>query len=806
MAWEVAHPAWGWALVSFGALALLLAAHPFVTYPMSLRVLVRLRPRPLRPAPATAPTIALCVCAYNEERVIEAKVENMLAMRAAVPDLEILVYVDAASDRTAEILRGYGAHIQLVAGTVRHGKTHGMNLLVGMTAAELVVFSDANVMFDADAVPRLVAPFADPEVGAVCGHLVYTGPGGNATAETGSRYWRLEERIKALESASGSVMGADGSIFAIRRRLHRPPPPDLIDDMFVSLSVLCGGARIVRAADARAYEESVSRPAEEFRRKIRIACQAFNVHRALRPALRRMPLVDRYKYVSHKLLRWLAIYLLAASAVSVPAGLALAGAPLAAGLLLAVGIAGLARDRDRPARPVGLPARRARRLSRDRDRRCALAAGRAVPDLEPPRLGARRAQPGRHARPRTRRPAGARLMRVAMIDPSLFTPSYDQALASALTGGGPCGDVVRAQARPERQQPARRAARRAVLPCRRQPGRGPPAARRPARPQRGRPRLVDGPAAAAAAPRCAGRDPLPVGGAAHDRPADAGRLPAGRAAGADGARHQPVQRRPVLAAAGARDDRLHRLFRRRHRPHRAGSRPARRRGRRGGAPGRGAARPGLAGAAGTCPGPDGGHAHLHPVRQDQALQGRRHPDRRLSPPCPTRCARKAACASSASRISTWHRCTPRRGRGASRSGSRSRTASSATTRSPGCSRPAWWRRSPIARSTAAACCRRRWRRGGRSSRPRSAASRRRWPTASTAISCRPATPRPWPRAMAHLIEDRGFASACSTRARALSDQGVTWEAIARQTASLYRACGAGYAAAARAPGASLVAG
>jgi cellulose synthase/poly-beta-1,6-N-acetylglucosamine synthase-like glycosyltransferase len=328
----------GGLLLVFGAVLIALAIHPFTTYPLSLRWLVRWRPRPVRVgAPELQPRAALCVCAYNEEQVIRAKVENMLAMRQAVPGLEILVYVDAASDRTAEILRGYGDALHLVVSPVRHGKTYGMNTLIGLTDAELVVFSDANVMFAADAIPHLLAPFADPEVGVVCGHLRYTGPGGNATALSGSLYWRLEEHIKALESASGSVMGADGSIFAIRRALHEPPPPDLIDDMFVSLAVLCRGMRIVRAADALAFEDAVSRPGEEFRRKIRIGCQAFNVHHALWSRLRGLPLVDRYKYLSHKLLRWLVIYLLGGGVVSLLAGFALIGAPiLSASLAVAV--------------------------------------------------------------------------------------------------------------------------------------------------------------------------------------------------------------------------------------------------------------------------------------------------------------------------------------------------------------------------------------------------------------------------------------------------------------------------------------
>lgn len=336
----------GGLLLLLGLGLLLLAVHPFTTYPLSLRLLSRARPRTLQPRAPVPGSVALCVCAYNEEPVIAAKIANMLAMRAALPELDILVYVDAASDRTAEILRRADG-LRVVVARTRQGKTHGMNTLVGMTSAELIVFSDANVCFAPDALPHLIAPFADPEVGAVCGHLVYTEAGApnagapaasiSATGKTGSRYWRLEERIKALESATGSVMGADGSIFAIRRRLHHAPPPDLIDDMFVSFSVLCGGGRIVRADDALAYEATVSRPGEEFARKIRIACQAFNVHRALWPELRRMPLLDRYKYVSHKLLRWLTIYLLTGAAACLLGGLALVGhGKVAALLLLAV--------------------------------------------------------------------------------------------------------------------------------------------------------------------------------------------------------------------------------------------------------------------------------------------------------------------------------------------------------------------------------------------------------------------------------------------------------------------------------------
>jgi cellulose synthase/poly-beta-1,6-N-acetylglucosamine synthase-like glycosyltransferase len=166
--------------------------------------------------------MAICVCAYNEQDVIAARIENMIAMRRQVPDLEILLYVDAATDNTAAIARTYAQQIRLIVATERHGKTHGMNTLVSQTKADIVVFSDANVRFAEDAVARLLAPFGDPEVGCVCGHLVYEDQAGDSsTSATGSLYWRFEEQLKSLETKSGSVMGADGSIFAVRRRADR---------------------------------------------------------------------------------------------------------------------------------------------------------------------------------------------------------------------------------------------------------------------------------------------------------------------------------------------------------------------------------------------------------------------------------------------------------------------------------------------------------------------------------------------------------------------------------------------------------
>ncbi len=324
----------GWVWFAIAATLLAVGLHPFVTYPVSLWVLRKThRQTRVEPPPAGAgkpPTFAICVCAYNEEAKIERKVRNMLALRRSLGHLEILVYVDAATDRTAALLAPFEGEISVFVAPRRLGKTHGMNLLVERATAEIVVFTDANVLLEETSLAALARAFQDERVGCVCGHLVYVNADGTPTSVVGSMYWRLEEWIKEQESGAGAVMGADGSLFAIRRRLHRPVPAALIDDMFLSLSVLCDGYRVVRACDAMAFEESVTAPLEEFRRKVRIACQAFNVHRALWPRLQKLPVSVLYMYVSHKLLRWISIYSLALSGLAAVLGLVSIGVPVEA--------------------------------------------------------------------------------------------------------------------------------------------------------------------------------------------------------------------------------------------------------------------------------------------------------------------------------------------------------------------------------------------------------------------------------------------------------------------------------------------
>jgi cellulose synthase/poly-beta-1,6-N-acetylglucosamine synthase-like glycosyltransferase len=334
-------------LASLSLFSLLVALWPFGPYQATLllaRWLHRFPPLMAKPlVKAAEETFAICLCVYNERAVIQEKIEDLLRLRAAVGgSLGIHIYVDCANDGTTDILLEYTDRIDLVVSPARRGKTYGMNLLVRRANASVVMFTDANVLIAPDAVSVLRCYFADPQIGCVCSNLTYVNPDCSATALVGARYWQMNEWSKGLETDTGSVIGADGSLFAIRRTLHRPVPEDLIDDIYLSLSVLLRGYRVVRAPDLRAFEAHSTEARDEFRRKIRIACQSMHVHLTLWPELRKLDAWNLYKYLGHRLARWVGGYFMVFSAVAAIGAMCAAFGPLIGIGLPAAGVAALA--------------------------------------------------------------------------------------------------------------------------------------------------------------------------------------------------------------------------------------------------------------------------------------------------------------------------------------------------------------------------------------------------------------------------------------------------------------------------------
>ncbi len=274
---------------------------PFLFYPLILRALPT---RPEQPVTVPVPTASLLFCAYNEADAMPEKLANLAMLKGLHPTLEILAFDDGSSDRTGDLIAAQGDLVTLIRGPGRSGKAHGMKQLAARARGDIMIFTDANVLLDPDAIERLLARYADPDIGGVLGSLHYIGQDESATASVGSLYWRMEERLKDEESRTGNVLGADGSIFSIRRSLYPDFPDSVLDDLTVSMAVVFAGKRLVKARDVIAREKLVTARKDEYRRKVRIAARAWHTHSHLRRQLRRMAVIDRFKYASRKIVRW----------------------------------------------------------------------------------------------------------------------------------------------------------------------------------------------------------------------------------------------------------------------------------------------------------------------------------------------------------------------------------------------------------------------------------------------------------------------------------------------------------------------
>ena len=296
----------------------------YAGYPAILTIMAR-RQRLTRLDENYLPSVALVIAAYNEEKVLREKLENSLALNYPSDRLEIVVVSDGSIDATDEIADSYGHHdVRLYRMNPRGGKTRALNTIIPKTQGEILVLSDANTMYRPDAIRKLVRHFADPTVGAVSGdvRLVDAAPSHSASE---SLYYRYERWIQTLESRIGSIIGADGAMYALARKHFRPPPQEtIVDDFVISMTVARLGFRVLYDPEAIAIEHGTLTAREEFFRKVRIIAggiQALKLGVGL-PRLKQPSLL--VGYISHKLLRWsvpcllLAILLCSATLISKP--------------------------------------------------------------------------------------------------------------------------------------------------------------------------------------------------------------------------------------------------------------------------------------------------------------------------------------------------------------------------------------------------------------------------------------------------------------------------------------------------------
>ncbi|ACG73277.1 glycosyl transferase family 2 [Anaeromyxobacter sp. K] len=262
------------------------------------------------------PSVTLLFSAFDEEAWIRRKIENCLALDYPPDRLEIVVGCDGCTDRTAQIAREVGGgRVKVHALTPRAGKASVLSRLVPQARGDLVVLTDANVMLERGALRALARRFREPGVGAVVGRLRLFNPTRREFEE--SLYWKYETAIKFYEGKHGCVLGANGGIYAIRRILFSPLAPDtIVDDFVIPVRIAARGWEVPFEPEAVAFEETTEDAGHEFGRRARIGAGNWQ-------ALARVPeLLDPrtgflcFAFVSHKLLRWSAPFLLAAAAVA----------------------------------------------------------------------------------------------------------------------------------------------------------------------------------------------------------------------------------------------------------------------------------------------------------------------------------------------------------------------------------------------------------------------------------------------------------------------------------------------------------
>jgi len=282
-------------------------------YPVLLVLVGLLRRRSVSKKDIT-PSATLLIPAYNEEAVMAAKLDNVLALDYPRQKLDILVVSDGSDDDTEAIVRRYSQQGVRLLALPRRGKASALNTAVPHVRGTIIVFSDANTMLEPDALRILVQSFHDPEVGGVCGNLTQRSARQSDSVRKGdSLYWRYDKFVKRMEGYTGSITFAAGSLYAIRRELF-VPISDLgaVDDVAISSQVVKQGYRLVYEPDAVCYEEEAASTEGEFRRKSRL------VNIGLR-ALLATGILNPFRYgfyawqvVSHKLLRRLVGYFLIA--------------------------------------------------------------------------------------------------------------------------------------------------------------------------------------------------------------------------------------------------------------------------------------------------------------------------------------------------------------------------------------------------------------------------------------------------------------------------------------------------------------
>lgn len=287
--------------------------YTYAGYPLLLLVVSLVRARVVRRAPFE-PHVSVIITAYNEERDLRSKLLNTLALDYPKDKLEVIVASDCSTDRTDEIVREFASEgVRLHRQTERLGKTAAQNAAVELARGEVILFSDATTLYQADVLRVMMPDFADPTVGCVAGRLVYVDPAESSVGHGARSYWSYETFLKQHESRACSLIGASGCLYAVRRAAYVPMYDEACSDFLIATKMVEQGLRAVYQPGAVCTEETNRRAGKEMRMRVRVITQTFTDlwrHRAMMNPLRTG--FYAVQLFSHKVLRYFVpVFLLA---------------------------------------------------------------------------------------------------------------------------------------------------------------------------------------------------------------------------------------------------------------------------------------------------------------------------------------------------------------------------------------------------------------------------------------------------------------------------------------------------------------
>ena len=309
--------------------------YTYFGYPAVLFVVNIFFKRPVKKA-ASEPSVSVVISAFNEESAIEQKLLNLLELDYPEEKLEVLVGSDGASDRTDEIVsKFHSTRIRFFRFVENFGKPQVLSALVEEARGEVLLFTDARQEFDQGTIRALVANFEDPEVGCVSGELYFKMTPKNSGSVAGGMdaYWRYEKFLRKKESGIGSMLGATGAVYAVRKNLFpKSLPADiLVDDMYIPFEVIAKGYRAVFESEARAYDQVSEQSAQEFKRKVRTLAGNYQVFTHFPGLFVPLKSPVAWQLFSHKFLRLMIPFLMILLFVS---NLLLLGNPFYLGIFI----------------------------------------------------------------------------------------------------------------------------------------------------------------------------------------------------------------------------------------------------------------------------------------------------------------------------------------------------------------------------------------------------------------------------------------------------------------------------------------